>query len=220
MTQPVQLTDVWRRSLEATVQFYSTMGKLAFDCLETLLATAGNSNSAINTDESRPGSVSVDREAGSTRPNPVPVSMMVLEAEAGRKALGVFLVENGFSRAVSGSATASAFVDDRGNEIRPSVEFQPSAITLEPGEQILVKVLASINKDIPAGIRYRGEIGVPGLMGTRIPVVLGRTIKAKARGSKKSHATSSGDSSERSGKRISRHNPPTRQKAKKRAAGA
>ena len=214
MTQPIQLTDVWRRSLEATVQFYSAMGKLAFDCLETLLATAGNSNSSVSPDGNRPASVSVDREASSTTPNPVPVSM-VLEGEVGRKALGVFLVENGFSRAVSASATASAFVDDDGNEINPTVEFQPTSITLEPGEQILVKVLASIGKDMPAGIRYRGEIGVPGLMGTRIPVVLGRTPEAKAKGSKKSHATSPSGA----GSGIPGRNSP-RRKSKKRAAKA
>ena len=220
MTEPIQLTDVWRRSLEATVQFYSAMGKLAFDCLETLLATARNSNSLVNPDRNRPTSVSVDREAGSTKPNPVPVSMMVLEGEAGKKALGVFLVENGFSRAVSASATASTFVDDDGKEINPTVEFQPASIRLEPGEQILVKVMASIDKDIPVGIRYRGEIGVPGLMGTRIPVVLGRTAEAKAKGSKKSRATSLTGSPAGARSRTPDRNLPPRRKSKKRAAKA
>lgn len=218
MSQPVQLTDVWRRSLEATVQFYSAMGKLAFDCLDTLLATAGNSNSKESPDGNRPASVSVPREASSTTPNAAPVSM-VLEGEVGRKALGVFLVENGFSRAVSASATATAFVDDDGNEINPTVEFQPSSITLEPGEQILVKVLASIEKDMPAGIRYRGEIGVPGLMGTRIPVVLGRTAEAKAKGSKTSRATSPGGSPARARSRNNGRNSP-RRKSKKQSAKA
>jgi hypothetical protein len=215
MSQPVQLTDVWRRSLEATVQFYSAMGKLAFDCLETLLATAGDSNSKVSPEGNR-SSVSVDREASSTS-NPAPVSM-VLEGEVGRKALGVFLVENGFSRAVSASATASAFVDEDGNEINPTVEFQPTSITLEPGEQILVKVLASIDRDMPAGIRYRGEIGVPGLMGTRIPVVLGRTAEAKAKRTKKSRATSPGGSPGAHSRTSGRNSP--RRKSKKRAANA
>ncbi len=189
MSQPVQLTDVWRRSLDATVQFYSALGALAVDCLETLLATTDISNSRSISDAKAP-TPGVINQAATTAPNPAPVSMMVLEAEVGRRAVGVFLVENGFSRAVSASATASAFVDDEGNEINPNVEFQPACVTLEPGQQILVKVLASISKDMPAGIRYRGEIGVPGLMGTRIPVVLGRTGTAKATGSKKARNTS------------------------------
>ena len=219
MSEPVQLSDVWRRSLEATVQFYSAMGKLAFDCLETLLATAGNSNSAVTPDGNPPTSGTVDRAGSSTRPSPVPVPMMVLEGEAGRKALGVFLLENGFSRAVSASATASAFVDDEGNEINPTVEFQPPAITLQPGEQILVKVLASISRDIPAGIRYRGEIGVPGLMGTRIPVVLGRTAGAKATASRMNRGTPpSGSSASVGGKSPGRNSP--RRKSKKRGASA
>ncbi|MFN2510844.1 MAG: hypothetical protein ABR568_05300 [Pyrinomonadaceae bacterium] len=214
MSQPIQLTDVWRRSLEATVQFYSAMGMLAFECLETLLTTAGNSNSKEDGDGHRPASVSVHHEASSTTRNPAPVSM-VLEGEVGRKALGVFLVENGFPRAVSASATASAFVDDDGNEINPTVEFEPSSITLEPGEQVLVKVLATIEKDMPAGVRYRGEIGVPGLMGTRIPVVLGRTAEAKR--SKKSKGTSPVGSPALAGARNTGRNSP-RRKLKNRAA--
>jgi hypothetical protein len=217
VSQPIQFTDVWRRSLEATVQFYSAMGKLAFDCLQTLLATGRDSDSKEGGDGNRPASVSVHREASSTTPSPAPVSM-VLEGEVGRKALGVFLVENGFPRAVSASATASAFVDDDGNEINPTVEFEPSSITLEPGEQILVKVLASIEKDMPAGIRYRGEIGVPGLMGTRIPVVLGRAAEAKAKGSKKSRATSPGSPPARDSRTTGPKSP--RRKPKKRSANA
>lgn len=181
MSQPLQLTDVWRRSLEATVQFYSAMGELAVECVETLLATTTQSNSGATADGRFPPAPAAKKQAA-TAPDSAPVSMMVLEAEAGRKALGVFLVENGFSRAVSAAATASAFVDEEGNELNLAVEFEPSSITLQPGEQILVKVLASISKDMPAGVRYRGEIGVPGLMGTRIPVVMGRTAEAKVPG--------------------------------------
>ena len=120
MSQPLELTDVWRRSLEATVQFYSTLGKLAADCLESLLATAGT-DSGLNSDANVPPPVAVNQER--TAAKPAPVSMMVLEAEAGRKALGLFLVENGFSRAVSAEVTASPFVDDQGNEIKAMVEF-------------------------------------------------------------------------------------------------
>lgn len=180
------------------------------------MAAAVNSNSKLNSDGNASTPVVVN-QASTSAPNPAPVSMMVLEAKVGQKALGVFLVENGFSRAVSASATASAFVDDQGNEINPTVEFQPASVTLEPGEQILVKVLASINKNMPAGIRYRGEIGVPGLMGTRIPVVLGRTAEANAPGSKKSRTTSSSGARSRA---PGRNAPPQRGKPRKRAAKA
>src|SRR6267142_456139 len=210
MTQPLELTDVWRRSLEATVQFYSTLGKLAADCLESLLATAAT-NSGLDSDANAPPPVAVNQEGTAARP--APVSMMVLEAEGGQKALGVFLVENGFSRAVSAAATASAFVDDHGNEIKAMVEFQPASVTLQPGEQILVKVLASIHKDMPAGIRYRGEIGVPSLMGTRIPVVLERTAEAKAPKPRRAHTTSPAGARR---KTAGKNSPPG--KSRKRAA--
>lgn len=213
MSQPVQLTDVWRRSLDATVQFYSALGELAVDCLETLLATTTNSNFGLNSDANAPTPAVVNQV--NTAPQPPPVSMMVLEADVSRKAMGVFLVENGFSRAVSAAATASAFVDDQGNEINPTVEFQPASVTLQPGEQILVKVLATISRDMPAGIRYRGEIGVPGLMGTRIPVVLGRIAGAKASGSKKARATSTAGARSRTPGRNTRPRGNSKQRATK-----
>ncbi len=213
MSQPLELTDVWRRSLEATVQFYSTLGKLAADCLESMLATTAGTDSGLNSDANVPPRVAVKQER--TAAKPAPISMMVLEAEAGRKALGLFLVENGFSRAVSAEVTASPFLDDHGNEIKAMVEFQPASVTLQPGEQSLVKVLASIHKNMPAGVRYRGEIGVPGLMGTRIPVVLERTAAAKAPKSRKAHPTSpAGAQRKTSGK----NSPPG--KSRKRAAKA
>jgi len=212
MSQPLELTDVWRRSLEATVQFYSTLGKLAADCLESLLATTAGTDSGLKSDANgSPHAVSQEHIAA----KPAPASLMVLEAEAGRKALGLFLVENGFSRAVSAEVTASPFVDDHGNEIKAMVEFQPASVTLQPGEQSLVKVLASIHKNMPAGVRYRGEIGVPGLMGTRIPVVLERTAAAKAPRSRKAHPTSpAGARRKTSGK----NSPPG--KSRKRTAKA
>jgi hypothetical protein len=213
MTEPLELTDVWRRSLEATVQFYSTLGKLAADCLETLLATTAGTDSGPNSDANVPTPVAVNQERTATKP--APVSMMVLEAEAGRKALGLFMVENGFSRAVSAAVTASPFVDDQGNEIKAMVEFQPTSVTLQPGEQSLVKVLASIHKNMPAGIRYRGEIGVPGLMGTRIPVVLERTAEAKAPKPGKAHPTSPAGARRRT---AGKNSPPG--KSRKRAAKA
>jgi hypothetical protein len=212
MSQPLELTDVWRRSLEATVQFYSTLGKLAADCLESLLATSGT-DSSLNSDANVSPPVAVSQER--TAAKPAPVSMMVLEAEAGRKALGLFLVENGFSRAVSAEVTASPFVDDHGNEIKALVEFQPASVTLQPGEQSLVKVLASIHKNMPAGIRYRGEIGVPGLMGTRIPVVLERTAAAKTPKTRKAHPTSPAGARRRT---SGKNSPPG--KSRKRAAKA
>jgi hypothetical protein len=173
MSEPIRLTDVWRRSVQATVQYYSTMGELAVDCLQTLLGTL--TQSTTNDPKTLTGP-SVENSASTS--NSAPISM-VLEAEAGRQALGVFLVENDFSRAVSAVPSASVVVDDEGNELKPTIEFQPSSITLQPREQIVVKVLATISEDMSPGVRYRGEIGVPGLMGTRIPVVMGRTINAK-----------------------------------------
>ena len=184
------------------------------------MATAINSNSTMHPEGNGPISVSVDGKSNPNRQNPAPASMMVLEGAVGTKALGVFLVENGFPRAVSASASASTFVDENGNEVNPTVEFQPASIVLEPGEQMLVKVMANIDETIPAGVRYRGEIGVPGLMGTRIPVVLGRTVEARATESKKRKPNSHVGSLARTQSRVRDRDSTPRRKPKRRAAKA
>ncbi len=186
MTEPIQLVDVWRRSLEATVKFYSEIGGLAVEWVESLLSTASDSIGAMNpvetTRASAKAEVTPPSTASSTRAT---MSTMVLEAEAGQKALGVFLVENGFSRTVSASATAGTFIDDKGNQIKPLLEFHPPSAMLEPGEQVLVRVAAGITEVMKPGVRYRGEIAVPDVPGTRIPVVILRIAVAKARPPKK-----------------------------------
>jgi len=182
MSEPLQVTDLWRRSLDATVKFYSALGELAVEYAESLLATATDSITSINSVETKPGPAAAN---GSSTPTPVSkspaVATMVLEAPAGKKALGVFLVENVLAQAVSATATAGALLDDDGNQIKASLEFQPQSVTLQPGEQALVRVSADISEEVTPGVRYHGEIGVPGLPGTRIPIVIGRTAETQTR---------------------------------------
>jgi hypothetical protein len=191
MSEPLQVTDVWQRGLDATIQFYSALGKLTVEYMNSLLATTSDSITNMTPVAASTASTS---DGGST-PAPTPsqpatVSTMVLEAPAGSKAMGVFLVENVLERVVSVSASTGPFTNDRGNEINASLEFQPPAVTLQPGEQALVKVVADISKQMAPGDRYRGEIGVVGLPGTRIPVVIGRTAETETRASGKVRSSS------------------------------
>ena len=72
---------------------------------------------------------------------------MVLEASAGEVALGVFLVENSLGQEVKAPVVASAFTDDKGRQLKPSLTFDPPIITLRPREQLLVRAQAQVTSD-------------------------------------------------------------------------
>jgi hypothetical protein len=106
-------------------------------------------------------------------PTPSPVAL-VLEAEAGQVAQGVVMVENRLSRRVSATVVTSAFSSGTGEEIWPTLRVQPGTIDLEPGGRTLVQVGALVDERLETGMRYRGQVTVPGLSDTPIPVVLQR----------------------------------------------
>jgi hypothetical protein len=97
---------------------------------------------------------------------------MVLEAAAGDRALGVFLVENRLQSRVSAPIMASAFTDPEGREFRPGLVFEPEVVTLDPGEQLLVRVAALLDEPLLPEVDYRGELTIPGLSGSRVKLVL------------------------------------------------
>jgi hypothetical protein len=99
---------------------------------------------------------------------------MVLEAPAGGQAVGAFLVENKLAQRLSTPVVASTFVTDDGREVRPNLRLDPEVVTLEPGEQILVRVQAAIDDQLQAGVAYRGSVAVPGLSGHNVRLVLRR----------------------------------------------
>lgn len=178
MPEQIQLSDVLKRALDANVQYYTTVTKLAAECFQALLGSIANLSSQ------QPGDSATARDetvkAKTSAPQETPVSTMVLEAEAGGRALGVFLVENGMPHDVNAPMLISAFVDSSGHEAHPPLKLDPEVIKLEPGEQVLVRVMVVIDENLKPGARYRGEISVPGLPGTRVPLVLQRRESAEA----------------------------------------
>lgn len=180
MSEPVELIDVWRRTLDATVQFYSAVGELTVNFLQSLAASATTLERAA---EAKPTGNSANQPATHSVPTnkpPHPVSTMVLEAEDGAQAVGVFLVENLLSRPVTASPAVSDLLGEDGRKFKSSLSFHPPSMTLAPGEQVLVRVLASFGKEMKPGVRYQGEIRVPGLLGTSIPLALCKTGNSNA----------------------------------------
>ena len=107
----------------------------------------------------------------------VPTSpTLVVEADGDRPGLGAFLVENLTADPVSAPIHVSAFVDERGREVRPRLGLRPSTVSLGPGEQAVVRLVAKLDDALEPGVAYRGEITIPGVTERRIPVVLRRRL--------------------------------------------
>jgi hypothetical protein len=104
----------------------------------------------------------------------------VLEAEAGRSAVGFFLVHNVSGRAVTATPRAENCVDPDGLPGSIAVSFVPNKIELGPGEQMTVQVAATVDEGVEAGVPYRTRLTVPGLADTGIPAVVRRRHSAAA----------------------------------------
>src|SRR5690606_28340363 len=110
-------------------------------------------------------------------PNPtasVTAPTLVLEAEKGGEAQGMFLIENKLERVVSTAVVVSAFTNPSGRAVQPTLRVEPGVVTLPPGGRTLVQIFVTIDDTLEADIPYRGEVNVPGLAESGIPVLLRR----------------------------------------------
>jgi hypothetical protein len=162
-----------RKALDLNLRFYSSLGRLTVDYWRELFSTiTGPTNSSADSTHAvaSPAQVGMPAPAGAA-PSKVPVAM-VLEAEPGSVALGVFLVENHHDAPVDSAVVASFFKNPAGVAVQPTLTFDPPRVVLKPGEQILVRVSTTIGTELEPDTRYAGEFAVPGLKGTSIPVIL------------------------------------------------
>jgi hypothetical protein len=167
-------SDVLRRALEANVQYYTALGRLTLDYFEALGSIARQVEVPANLGNR---TITFRQSAPTAPPSPPaapPPAVMVLEAEGGGTAVGVFLVENLLGEKVSAPVSASAFASPDGREVTVPLAFDPEVVVLEPGEQILVRVTAQVADDLDADVSYRAELAVPGVIGTKVPIVARR----------------------------------------------
>lgn len=170
--------ELWRRSLDLNVRYYGAVGRLTADYFKDLALVL----SGLGSPSQSGGAASVAAQAEGTRVGvaSAPTAQaptagaMVLEGETGGRVLGVFLVENHLGQAISARVVASPFADAAGRTVQPLTAFEPESISLGPGEQTLVRVVAVIDETLEPEVRYLGQFTIPGLAGTRIPVVLRR----------------------------------------------
>jgi hypothetical protein len=166
-------SDLLRRALDANLQYYAAIGRLTVDYLEALGTIARN----VEVPTRLPTPAVTFRPSAppppAAPPPPTP-AVMVLEAEAGGTAIGVFLVENLLGEKVSAPVSASALTGPDGREVAVPLAFDPEVVVLEPGEQILVRVTAALDGELEPDVSYRAEVAVPGVIGTKVPIVVRR----------------------------------------------
>ena len=166
--------DILRRALEANLQYYSALGRLTVDYFEALGSIARNVEVPANLGNRTITFRQPAPAPAAPAPAPPPPAVMVLEAGGGETAIGVFLVENLLAEKVSAPVSASAFAAPDGREVALPLAFDPEVVVLEPGEQILVRVTAQVGDNLEEDVSYRAELAVPGVIGTKVPIVARR----------------------------------------------
>jgi hypothetical protein len=167
--EPPSLPDLWRRAVDAQLGYYRSVGQLTVEYGRAMAGVLRDVRA------SRPSPA----EAAPLESTPLGSPVMVLEAEEGSSAVGMFVVENRTRGVISAPIDVPVLADAEGRQVRPELRFEPEVVTLEAAEHALVQIAVSITKALRTGVDYRGEVTVPGLTGTRIPLVVRRLPRAR-----------------------------------------
>jgi hypothetical protein len=85
---------------------------------------------------------------------------------------GRFLVENQLDRPISAPVCVSPFTSARGHTVDVTLQFEPEIVTLQPHEQLLVRVGTRIDEQLADAGGYWGSLGVRELPGTELAVLV------------------------------------------------
>jgi hypothetical protein len=164
-----ELTRLWRRALEENLRYYGAVARLTGEYGRAVAGTARDLASGSRASQA----------AATAAPNPAPAPIMALEAEAGSSAVGLFVVENRSPRRVTAPVELPALADPEGRAAQVALAFEPETLDLGPGEQTLVQVSVAVDEGLREEVDYRGELHVPALPGTRVPIVVRRLPKSR-----------------------------------------
>jgi hypothetical protein len=165
-----ELADAWRDAADASLRYWGAVGRLALESVTALVPLVT---------ELRPGEAAPPAAATPARAAAPPT--ILVEAEAGQSATGVFLLENTTSQQLAIPVSVSSFHDPDGREVEVAVAFRPDTILLDPADQLVVQVTAAVDETLEPDVRYHAEISVPGLSATRIPIVVRRRASSARR---------------------------------------
>lgn len=174
MADRLKFNVILRRTMMTNLHLYGGLIELMANYLKGLANIFG--------DFGQPSSVG-DHEAHQPVNAREVAPALVLEAESGEQAQGMFSIENDLTRSVQAHVVASPFYDPRGKQVSLKLNFEPKAISLEPGEKLLVQAIVHIDEQLEKNVRYQGYIMVPDLSESPVPVVVRRRPSANLSGS-------------------------------------
>lgn len=168
MADTPSLEQLWRRAVDAQLEYYRSIGQLSVEYARAALGVVRADRLSAAPAPMAPA------PAAAQATQPVAAPVLALEAEEGSWAVGMFVVENSTGALVSAPVELPALADADGRQVHGEVRFEPEVITLQPGEQTLVQIAVEVTRGLRRGVDYRGEVSVPGLTGTGIPLVVRR----------------------------------------------
>jgi hypothetical protein len=171
------LEELYRRAVDLNLRYYASVAKLTVDYLRDLssaVSSAQKTSADTSSQTASTASSATPKSATGQAATGAAPAIMVFEGEAGTSAVGVFLIGNSLAHEVTAPVTASPVIDEAGHTFNIAFSFDPAVINLRPGEQVLVRATALIDAGLEAGRRYRGELLIPELQGTRIPFIVRR----------------------------------------------
>ncbi|MEZ4416100.1 MAG: hypothetical protein R3E10_10095 [Gemmatimonadota bacterium] len=161
MAEGSELTDAFRRAMEANARLYQGWVNLSVEYLRSLTEIFDGQTAAP---PGAPAEATAESLSG----------VLVLEHEAGQAAEGAFLVTNDLGRTLSCAFRASSFQPGEGKAVRAKVSFEPAKVDLEPGEQRVVTAQVLVPESLEPGVAYTGTVGIEGMDKFSVPVVLRR----------------------------------------------
>lgn len=161
----MRLPRLVKRLTAANLHLGAAAGRLALSYLEEVVASLRDLR-----EDGPMAQATQERPLPKVPPAQLP---LVLEASAGKPAVGAFLLHNRLTVRVEAPLVVGAFKADDGREVIPEIAFEPAVITLDPGQQMLVRLRVQANKLAP-DTDYRGIVTVPGLANGRLELVVRR----------------------------------------------
>jgi hypothetical protein len=161
------LDDLFRRAVDLNLRYYASVGQLTADYLKDLAAAVVASSPAATAHTAPP-------QQPHSPPSPNKGPMMVFEADAGHAAVGAFIVENHLAHEVRATVAASKLLDPAGSAVELPFVFEPPVVSLQPREQVIVRATVVIGEWQKPGFSYSGQISIPELGGTSVPIVVRR----------------------------------------------
>lgn len=163
--------EALRRAMDANLRYYEGLQQLTAEYVKALASVLGELRLPLDLgtlDLARGRERTRTHQAEVVRTEPSTTAALVLEGEAGAEARAAFVIDNDLPREVVAPVRSSLERD-----VTP-VRTEPDVVTLGPGERALVQIVAEIGENLGIGESYRGEVSVPDLSQTRVPIVVRR----------------------------------------------